>query len=420
MSQIQRLPKPGYLQKRLPLIITVFVQLLILELNGFPQEIDEQVNKFYKKGVQAESLSEKIKYLEKAIQLEPVFKKAVFALGKSYYQKGAYEQAIVQLTQTLHLDSTLYNAVRPYLRNAHTFFAGDLNENAHYQRALENVEQALKIDEKYAPALTVLGSIHFNLGDFPAGILILEKSISLKPSQEFAWKKLGDLYSQTEEYAKAIYAYKQALNIDPKMEDAQFDLETAGRKNSPQSWLARAEVAVKKNDPDAAFTILTTAKSLYPNDRPITAKLDSLKQVRDYQIGLTALDNREWSMAFEIFQGIDPEFKQTALKLEEARAELIFQENDLLVTQEVAEIFQPDSLTSSANVSSKERNQPTLVQQGANELNLTEATPIALNEPIRSDAVTVSSSADEAAKLEPSPVIPEDETINLPNSLPVT
>ena len=80
----------------------------------------------------------------------------------------------------------------------------------------------------------------------------------------------------------------------------------------------------------------------------------------------------------------------------------------------VAEIFQPDSLTSSANVSSKERNQPTPVQQGANELNLTEATPIALNEPIRSDAVTVSSSADEAAKLEPSPVTPEDETINLP------
>ncbi|MCH7678414.1 hypothetical protein IID10_03505 [candidate division KSB1 bacterium] len=50
MSQIRRLPKPEYFQKRLPLIITVFVQLFILELNGFPQEIDEQVSKFYKKG----------------------------------------------------------------------------------------------------------------------------------------------------------------------------------------------------------------------------------------------------------------------------------------------------------------------------------------------------------------------------------
>ena len=420
MSQIRRLPKPEYFQKRLPLIITVFVQLFILELNGFPQEIDEQVNKFYKKGIQAESLSEKIKYLKRAVQLKPVFKEAVFELGKSYYQKGAYEQAIVQLTQTLHLDSALYNAVRPYLRNAHTFLAGDLNDNAHYQLALESVEQALTIDEKYAPALTVLGSIHFNLGDFPAGIWTLEKSVLLKPSQEFAWKKLGDLYSQTEEYAKAIYAYEQALNIDPKMEHTQVDLEIARGRNSPESWLARAEAAVRKKDTDAAYAILTTANSLYPNDGLIAVQFNSLKQGRDYQIGLTALASREWSMAFEIFQGIDPEFKQTALKLEEARAELIFQENDSLVTPEDAEKFPPDSLTRSANVSSTERNQPTLVQQSANEFNQTEPDPENLEKSIRGDAVKAGSIRDDAAKLEPSPTIPEDETINLPNSLPAS
>ena len=140
---------------------------------------------------EAKSLSGKIDYLKKAVQLEPVFKAAVFELGKSYYQRSDYERAIVHLTQSLHLDSTLHKSARQYLRNAHTFFAGDLNKNGHYQLALQNVEQALKIDQKYAPALTVLGSIYFNLADFPAGIVTLEKSVSLKANQEFAWKTLG-------------------------------------------------------------------------------------------------------------------------------------------------------------------------------------------------------------------------------------
>ena len=126
MFQIQRLSKSGNFQKRLGLVTSIACILIVVS-SGHLQEIDEQANRFYKKGVQAKSLSEKIKYLKKAVQLEPVFKKAVFELGKTYYQKGHYEQAIVQLTQTLHLDSASNKSVSPYLRNAHTFFADDLN-----------------------------------------------------------------------------------------------------------------------------------------------------------------------------------------------------------------------------------------------------------------------------------------------------
>ncbi|MCH7755034.1 protein kinase [candidate division KSB1 bacterium] len=417
MFQIQRLLKPGNFQKRYRLVTSIACILIVVS-SGHLQEIDEQANRFYKKGVQAKSLSEKIKYLKKAVQLEPVFKKAVFELGKTYYQKGHYEQAIVQLTQTLHLDSASNKSVSPYLRNAHTFFAGDLNENSHYQLALKNVEQALKIDEKYAPALTVLGSIYFNLGDFPAGIWTLEKSVALKPNQEFAWKKLGDLYLQTEEYGKAIFAYEQALHIDPKIKNAQFDLETARRKNSPEAWLARADEAVGKNDPDAAFRILTKANFLYPGDELIAGKLDSLTREHDYQNGLTALENRQWSMAFEIFQGIDAEFRQTTSKLEEAKAELLFQENDSLVTQEVVEKLQPDSLISRTNVFSKEKDQPASVQQSAGKLSRPEPEPDpeTLEEPLKSDSVAILSDTAEAAKLEPSPAIPEAEPGKVANS----
>ncbi len=112
MFQIQRLLKPGNFQKRLGLVTSIACILFVVS-SGHLQEIDEQANRLYKKGVQAKSLSEKIKYLKKAVQLEPVFKKAVFELGKSYYQKGNYEQAIVQFTQTLHLDSAQINLSHP-------------------------------------------------------------------------------------------------------------------------------------------------------------------------------------------------------------------------------------------------------------------------------------------------------------------
>ncbi|MCH8020420.1 protein kinase, partial [candidate division KSB1 bacterium] len=118
----------------------------------------------------------------------------------------------------------------------------------------------------------------------------------------------------------------------------------------------------------------------------------------------------------EIFQGVDAEFKQTTSKLEEAKAELLFQENDSLVTQEVVEKLQPDSLISITNVFSKEKDQPASVQQSAGKLSRPEPDPETLEEPLKSDSVAILSDTAEAAKLEPSPAIPEDEPGKVANS----
>ena len=97
-----------------------------------------------------------------------------------------------------------------------------------------------------------------------------------------------------------------------------------------------------------------------------------------------------------------------------------FQESDSLVTQEVDEKVQPDSLAASASAPFKETNQPTPVQHGAGEFNQTVPEPENLEKSIKSDVMKASSIRDDVAKLEPAPAIPEDATINLANSFPAS
>lgn len=350
------------------LIFSCVLYLFVFSDAGRTQELDEKAGKYFKKAMNAPDLTQRIKYLEKALQIEPLFKEAVFELGKSYYQKGVYEQSIARLTQTIRLDSSSYQAALPYLRNAYVFLAKELNENEHYHLAQAKAQQALQIDENYAPALTLLGGIYFNLEEFDHAFQALEQSLAINPNQEIAWSKLGDLYLHSKEYDKAVHAYEQALKIDPEFEEAQFQLQLAEQKNQPDSWLERANVSLKKDELKSALEVLQRAHRLYPDDHAISGKLDSLMQEQNYLAGLLALENREWTAAFEIFQKVDPEYKQTTLKLEEARAELILNKAGSLLPGNVHKTTRVDSLTNQGGQNTEQVNRPSDLKKVGSDL----------------------------------------------------
>ncbi|MFQ5752681.1 MAG: tetratricopeptide repeat protein, partial [bacterium] len=116
-------------------LIPVISLFLIIE-QAFTQEVNPNAYSYYEKGMHANDLSEKIKFFEKALELEPEFKEATYQLGVTYYQKGAYNPAINYLNQTKALDSTAFTDINLYLKNAYTFLAEELNEQGEYDLAL--------------------------------------------------------------------------------------------------------------------------------------------------------------------------------------------------------------------------------------------------------------------------------------------
>ncbi len=301
-------------------LITLILPTFFHAASGLAQEVDLIAKEYYQKGLQSKNLSDKIKHFTKALEFEPVFKEAAYQLGVTYYQKGLYQQAIDNLNKANNLDSTDFKDINLYLANACTFLATELNEKEEYELAVTTALQALDIDEKFVPALTILGYTYFNLKDWQSSINVLEKTITLNSNQADVWNKLGDSYLRTEDYLKSVQAYQNALTIDADLKSSQVHYKIAKSRISPEYLLATFEDLKNNNLLDDATDLLKKAQSLYPDHEKISSLLHETAQKYDYTTGVKAIEDKNWLLAQEIFTGLDSEYKDTALKLEEINA----------------------------------------------------------------------------------------------------
>lgn len=312
-------------------LIGAFLGLLLAPDCTTAQDIHPDSQRYYQQALHAQSLSEKIKLFERAVEIEPYFVDALFQLGVTYYQKGQYTQAINYLLQAKDLAPELAQETSLYLRNAHTFRASEQISREEYEEAITTVQQAIAVDEEYAQAFTVLGRAYFGVGDWQAAIAALEKSTALDEDSEIAWNRLGDCYLRTKQYHKSVAAYEKALILDPELKEARVHLRIAQRRNRPDAWLMRFEVLRKSGHLAEAIEILKTAQDIYPDHSRIATALKEAEWESDYQAGTTAMEEGRWQQALERLQGIDPEYEDTALKLVEVRTALGIPMDSVLV-----------------------------------------------------------------------------------------
>ena len=81
--------------------------------------------------------------------------------------------------------------------------------------AIENYDQAIKINPNYADAHYNLGIVMQELGDHRKAIVYYEKAIQLRPEYAKAYNNLGVVYQEMGEHLKAINVYKKAITVIP-------------------------------------------------------------------------------------------------------------------------------------------------------------------------------------------------------------
>jgi tetratricopeptide (TPR) repeat protein/tRNA A-37 threonylcarbamoyl transferase component Bud32 len=301
----------------------------------FSQETKPQAYSHYQNGLKALSLSDKIKFFEKALELDPQFLDANYQLGIAYFQKGQYKLSIQSLERTSQLSGGKFKEVKLYLRNAYTFYASALNEKSESETALDFAQQALEVDSSYAPAYAALGYAFFNLENRPSAITALKKSLTLDPNQELVWSKLGEIYLMVEDYHNAVQACEQALLIDPNLKEAQAHLKIADRRNTPEAWITRFEKLKTDGKLTEGIELLQQAEIIFPDNSTIAITLQESMQEYHYQNAVKAIEEGQWSDALESLQKMGPRYKDTALLLEEIKA---------------AQAVRPDSLAAVAVV----------------------------------------------------------------------
>jgi len=190
------------------------------------------------------------RHLQRAIALNS--KEAIYhyQLGEVYQWMENYEQAAAALEQAIQVDGSLFKA---HYRLGRVYEA--LGEP---EKAMRKYTDSLMQNGKFFDSYRELGSIYLDyhfLGQaeqvFREGLKALEGR-----GEEMAvlHHLLGAVFAERKDYENAVKHFRQAMEINPDMEDAMFSLGWAysyTNKETAKVWLRRfVEQAGQDTRPD--------------------------------------------------------------------------------------------------------------------------------------------------------------------------
>ena len=154
-------------------------------------------------------------YFQESVRLKPHFVPALMQLGKMAWQAGQTDSALQYFSQALERAPD-----NPEMRYtlAGLLFASP--EAAHQARALDYLNQALKLRASYLDALVLRGVLHYNAGRYAQAIADLEQSRQQEPQRADIQRNLGLAYARAGQAPAAIKALEACLKLAPDHPDA--------------------------------------------------------------------------------------------------------------------------------------------------------------------------------------------------------
>ena len=89
------------------------------------------------------------------------------------------------------------------------------NYNAHYEKALKQIDKSRKKNKTYFPIYLIKGNILNNLENFEAAEIEYGKAIELAPKSPLPYLLSGLFYQKNDQPEKAIDDYSKAIELDP-------------------------------------------------------------------------------------------------------------------------------------------------------------------------------------------------------------
>ena len=150
-------------------------------------------------------------------------------------------------------------------------------ESSNYKEAIVDLNKAIKIQPKYAPAYNLRGLCKAGLKDFKASILDYDKAIKLKLDYAAAYMNRGDSNAHLKRNKKAFEDYLEVTKIDSK-NDTAFDycgLQKIAMGDFKAS-IFYFDKAININPKNADY-FLSRGSSKFNLDNKEAARLDWLK-----------------------------------------------------------------------------------------------------------------------------------------------
>ena len=155
-----------------------------------------------------------IPYFQKAVENDPFNAEAYYYLGICYKETGA-TNAIDAFKKAIE--------IRPDYVEAYYKLGVTYNQLNMKKEAIEAFKNALEINPDHEDALLNLGIAYCIDKNFKSATSVLKRSVEIFPNKK-AYYFLGVSYAGQTLHDKAIYAFKQAVKIDPNYLEAYVAL----------------------------------------------------------------------------------------------------------------------------------------------------------------------------------------------------
>jgi tetratricopeptide (TPR) repeat protein len=158
-----------------------------------------------------------ISFFKKAVEQNPFHAEAFYHLGICYRETGA-TKAVDSFKKAIEINP---NYVKAYYDLGITY--NRLNMKA---EAIEAFKEVLEINPSHEDALLNLGIAYCLDSNYKSATSVLKRSVEIFPSEK-AYYYLGVSYAGQTLHYKAIYAFKQCIEIDPNYVEAYIGMGTS-------------------------------------------------------------------------------------------------------------------------------------------------------------------------------------------------
>jgi tetratricopeptide (TPR) repeat protein len=159
-------------------------------------------------------------------------------LGVALEESGRVPEAIEQFEQALRIE--------PDFAEAHNELGLGLGQAGRIQEAISEFEQALRIRPDYVQAHGNMGIVLAQAGRIQEAISEFEQALRLQPNYVQAHINMGIVLEQTGRVQEAIGHYEQALRIGPDSAEVRYNLGMAlSRLGKRQEAMEQLEQALR-------------------------------------------------------------------------------------------------------------------------------------------------------------------------------
>lgn len=89
----------------------------------------------------------------------------------------------------------------------------DENNSKNYDKAIELLKEATKLDPNYASAFHNIGNALFNTGKYQEAVDNLSKAIQIDPERPLTYELRGQIYRKMKQYSKSVQDCKKAMQL---------------------------------------------------------------------------------------------------------------------------------------------------------------------------------------------------------------